>query len=70
VTAASEQYTECPRCHCQAWRDTSLTQQMLKMRQVFVTAWDKKVRNLDQKDNRDPTTFNKQTSIDYERDAI
>lgn len=70
VTAASEQYSECPRCHCQAWRDTSLKQQMLKMRQVFVTAWDKKVRNLDQKDDRDLTTFNKQTSIDYERDAI
>lgn len=70
VTAASEQYTECPRCHCEAWRDTSLTQQMLKMRQVFVTAWDKKARNLDQKDNRELTSFNKQTSVDYERDAI
>lgn len=70
VTTVSEQYTECPRCHCQAWRDTSLTQQMLKMRQVFVTAWDKKVRNLDQKDDRELTSFNKQTSIDYERDAI
>ena len=43
---------------------------MLKMRQVFVTAWDKKVRTLDQKDDRDLTAFNKQTSIDYERDAI
>jgi DEAD/DEAH box helicase domain-containing protein len=70
VTAASENYSECPRCHCQGWRDTSLIQQMLKMRQVFVTAWDKQVRNLDQKDNREPTSFNKQTSIDYERDAI
>lgn len=70
VTVASEQYSECPRCHCQGWRDTSLKQQMLKMRQVFVTAWDRKVRNLDQKDDRELTSFNKQTSIDYERDAI
>ena len=70
VTAVSEQYNECPRCHCQAWRDTSLRQQMLKMRQVFVTAWDKKVRNLDQKDDRDLTAFNKQTSIDYDREAV
>ena len=70
VSQESEQYTECPRCHCQAWRDTSLKQQMLKMRQVFVTAWDKKVRNLDQKDDRDLTAFNKQTSIDYDRTAV
>lgn len=70
VTATSENYSECPRCHCEAWQDTSLKQQMLKMRQVFVTAWDKNTRNLDQKDNRDLTSFNKQTSIDYERNAI
>lgn len=70
VTQATEQYTECPRCHCQAWKDHSLKQQMLKMRQVFVTAWDKNVRNLDQKDDRDLTTFNKQTSIDYELGAV
>jgi DEAD/DEAH box helicase domain-containing protein len=70
VTAASESYSECPRCHCQAWQDTSLKQQMLKMRQVFVTAWDKRVRNLGQKDDRELTSFNKQTSIDHEREAI
>jgi len=70
VTEASEKLSECPSCHCAAWRDTSLKQQMLKMRQVFVTAWDKQVRTLDQKDDRDLTTFNKQTSIDYTRDAI
>lgn len=70
VSSQSESYSECPRCHCTGWSDTSLKQQMLKMRQVFVTAWDRSVRNLDQKDNRDLTTFNKQTSIDYAKEAI
>ncbi|MDA7673436.1 DUF1998 domain-containing protein, partial [Verrucomicrobiales bacterium] len=70
VSGKSEAYTACPRCHCTGWQDTSLKQRMLRMRQVFVTAWDRNVRNLDQKDNRDLTSFNKQTSIDYEKDAI
>lgn len=70
VTAKSESYLACPRCHCSGWRDTSLKQRMLKMRQVFVTAWDRNVRNLDQKDNRDHATFNKQTSIDYEKEEV
>jgi DEAD/DEAH box helicase domain-containing protein len=70
VSSKSESYSACPRCHCSGWLDTSLRQKMLKMRQVFVTAWDKNVRNLDQKDNRDLTTFNKQTSIDYKKAAI
>ena len=70
VSTKSESYTACPRCHCGGWSDTSLHQKMLKMRQVFVTAWDKSVRNLDQKDQRDLTVFNKQTSIHYEKEAI
>lgn len=70
VSTQSEGYSACPRCHCTGWRDTSLRQKMLKMRQVFVTAWDKNVRNLDQKDQRELTTFNKQTSIHYDKEAI
>lgn len=70
VTAQSESYSSCPRCHCNGWQDSSLRQKMLRMRQVFVTAWDKNVRNLDQKDDRDLTTFNKQTSIDHKKEAV
>lgn len=70
VTGKSESYVACPRCHCTGWKDASLKQRMLKMRQVFVTAWDRNVRNLDQKDNRDLATFNKQTSIDYEKEDV
>jgi len=70
VSTQSESYTACPSCHCNGWRDTSLHQRMLKMRQVYVTAWDKATRNLDQKDQRDLTAFNKQTSISYEKSAI
>lgn len=70
VTSQSESYSACPRCGCTGWKDTSLKQRMLKMRQVFVTAWDRNVRNLDQKDDRDLATFNKQTSIDYAKEEI
>lgn len=70
VSTQSENYTACPRCGCAGWCDTSLKQKMLKMRQVFVTAWDKNTRTLDQKDDRDLAAFNKQTSIGYEKEAI
>ena len=70
VSAETEKRNNCPHCSCSGWRDNSLKQSMLKMRQVFVTAWDKNVRSGDQKENRDLTTFNRQTSITYDRDAI
>lgn len=70
VSTKSENFTACPRCGCAGWSDTSLKQKMLKMRQVFVTAWDKNTRTLDQKEDRDLAAFNKQTSIDYGKEAI
>ena len=70
VSSESESHSQCPQCGCSAWRDTSLHQQMLKMRQVFVTAWDDKSRSGDQKDTRELTTFNKQTSITYKKDDV
>jgi len=70
VSSRSEAYLECPDCKCPGWRDNSLRQSMLKMRQVFVTAWDGKSRVYDQKDNRDPTIFNKQVSVSHEKAAV
>lgn len=70
ISTKSESYTACPRCGCAGWSDNSLRQRMLKMRQVFVTAWDRNTRTLDQKDDRDLASFNKQTSISYEKEAI
>lgn len=70
VSTDSEARSQCPQCTCAGWKDTSLHQQMLKMRQVFVTAWDSQSRSGDQKDTRELTTFNKQTSITYKQEDI
>ena len=70
VSTDSEARSQCPQCTCSGWKDTSLHQQMLKMRQVFVTAWDDKSRSGDQKDTRELTTFNKQTSITYKQEDV
>jgi len=70
VTAASEARVRCPHCGDSGWRDQSLKQSMLKMRQVYVTAWDRYTRSGDQSDTRDLTSFNKQLSISFDKDAI
>jgi len=70
LSTDSEARTQCPECTCSRWKDTSLHQHMIKMRQVFVTAWDDKSRSGDQKDTRELTTFNKQTSITYKQEDI
>ncbi len=70
VSQETERRYSCILCGCTGWQDQSLRHKLLKMKQVFVTAWDRQTRSLDQKEKRELTSFNKQTTISYTLESI
>jgi len=70
IDSTSASKHQCPNCGCSAWRDQSLIHPMLKMRQVYVTAFDSSSRSLDSKDKRELVSFNKHTSVSFDPTAI
>jgi DEAD/DEAH box helicase domain-containing protein len=56
----------CPRCHSPLWKDEAQRRQMVRMRQVVATTYDRDSRIEDDSDVREPEFYNKQLLVDFD----
>jgi len=56
----------CPRCHSPLWKDEAQKRQMVRMRQVVATTYDRDSRIEDDSDAREPEFYNKQLLVDFD----
>ncbi len=64
VTQHGERYSVCPRCGSAQWADSGQKRTLLKLRQVYATAEDRRSRIGDDSDQRTPLFFNRQMLVD------
>ena len=60
---------ECPACGSPNWSDASLKRDLVRLRQVVSTGFDRNTRSLDDKDQRDTEFYNRQESVVIPKDA-
>ena len=56
----------CPQCHSPLWKDEAQKRQMVRMRQVVATTYDRDSRIEDESDGREPEFYNKQLLVDFD----
>lgn len=56
----------CPRCHSPLWKDDAQERQMVRMRHVMATTYDKDSRSADDSDDRDPEFYVRQLLVDFD----
>lgn len=56
----------CPQCHSPLWKDEAQKRQMVRMRQVVATTYDRDSRIEDDSDDREPEFYNKQLLVDFD----
>ena len=56
----------CPQCHSPLWKDDAQKRQMVRMRQVVATTYDRDSRIEDDSDVREPEFYNKQLLVDFD----
>jgi DEAD/DEAH box helicase domain-containing protein len=56
----------CPQCHSPLWKDEAQKRQMVRMRQVVATTYDRDSRIEDDSDVREPEFYNKQLLVDFD----
>jgi len=61
--------TECPSCQSPNWPDASLKRDLVRLRQVVSTSFDRSSRSHDDKESREPAFYNRQESIVIPDDA-
>lgn len=61
--------SECPACESPNWADTSLKRDLVRLRQVVSTSFDRNSRSHDDKDQREPAFYNRHESIVIPEDA-
>lgn len=61
--------TECPVCGSPNWTDASLKRELVRLRQVVCTMFDRDSRSLDDKDQRETQFFNRYESVVIPEDA-
>jgi DEAD/DEAH box helicase domain-containing protein len=66
--SASER-SECPSCESPNWSDASLKRDLVRLRQVVSTSFDRTSRSHDDKDSREPAFYNRHESIVIPEDA-
>ena len=64
------EHTCCPKCGSTMWSDTGRKRQMIKMRQVIANTNDRYSRIGDDKDDRDPSFYNKQMLVNFDESNI
>lgn len=64
LTQHGERYSVCPRCGSAQWADSGQKRTLLKLRQVYATADDRRSRISDDSDQRTPLFFNRQMLVD------
>ncbi|MCX6880818.1 MAG: DEAD/DEAH box helicase [Verrucomicrobia bacterium] len=61
---------QCPCCASPNWADTSLRRQMLRMRQLITTEFDRSSRTQDDSDERNPVFYSEQMSVHIPAEEI
>jgi DEAD/DEAH box helicase domain-containing protein len=56
----------CPQCHSPLWKDEAQKRQMVRLRQVVATTYDRDSRIEDDSDVREPEFYNKQLLVDFD----
>jgi DEAD/DEAH box helicase domain-containing protein len=63
VSDFSAQHTECPACGSPNWADASLKRELVRLRQVVSTSFDRSSRSLDDKDARETEFYSRHESV-------
>jgi len=66
---SSPEPTECPSCQSPNWTDASLKRDLVRLRQVVSTSFERSARSHDEKDSRESTFYNSQESVVIPEDA-
>ena len=61
--------SECPACESPNWADASLKRDLIRLRQVVSTSFDRSSRSHDDKDEREPAFYNRHESVVIPEDA-
>lgn len=61
--------TECPSCGSPNWSDGSLKRELVRLRQVVSTSFDRSSRSLDDKEQRETQFYNRHESVVIPEDA-
>jgi DEAD/DEAH box helicase domain-containing protein len=61
--------SECPACESPNWADASLKRDLVRLRQVVSTSFDRSSRSHDDKDEREPAFYNRYESVVIPDDA-
>lgn len=61
--------SECPACESPNWADASLKRDLVRLRQVVSTSFDRNSRSHDDKDEREPAFYNRHESVVIPEDA-
>jgi DEAD/DEAH box helicase domain-containing protein len=61
--------SECPACESPNWADASLKRDLVRLRQVVSTSFDRSSRSHDDKDEREPAFYNRHESVVIPEDA-
>lgn len=65
-----EQYSSCPNCGSTFWSDSSQKRKMLKIKHVIASTSDRKSRSYDDKDDREPSFYNKHLFVEVTKQNI
>lgn len=69
VGESSLRRSECPACNSPNWTDASLKRELVRLRQVVSTSFDRTSRSHDDKDQREPAFYNRHESVVIPEDA-
>lgn len=69
VDDAAPGRSECPACDSPNWADASLRRDLVRLRQVVSTSFDRSSRSHDDKDERDPVFYQRHESVVIPEDA-
>lgn len=66
---SGSELSECPSCESPSWTDASLKRDLVRLRQVVSTSFDRSSRSHDDKDEREPAFYNRHESVVIPEDA-
>lgn len=69
VGDTAAKFSECPSCESPNWTDASLKRDLVRLRQVVSTSFDRTSRSHDDKDEREPAFYNRYESVVIPEDA-
>jgi len=70
IDTHGEQYSSCPNCGSTFWSDSSQKRRMLKIKHVIASTSDRNSRSYDDKDDREPSFYNKHLFVEVAKQNI